>query len=94
MGWFTIQYPASSHTLPAFCHSDPVRLAGLRAVDIVGDLAVYDFADMLVKRVVLVAGQFTGVVVDFTQAFGCVVVVAEFFIGAFFCGQLTIGGIG
>jgi hypothetical protein len=63
------------------------------AVDIVGDLAVYDFADTLVKRVVLVAGYFSCVIADSAQAFGCVVAVAEFFIATFFCGELTIGGI-
>jgi hypothetical protein len=64
------------------------------AVNIVGGLAVYSFADTPAKRVILVAGQFAGVVADFAQAFGCVVAVAEFFISTFFCGQLAIGGIG
>ncbi|WP_257378437.1 hypothetical protein [Snodgrassella communis] len=64
------------------------------AVDIVGGLAVYGFADTPAKRVVLVAGYFSCVVADSAQAFGCVVAVAEFFIATFFCGQLTIGSIG
>jgi hypothetical protein len=38
----------------------------------------------------LVAGYFSCVVADSAQAFGCVVAVAEFFIGTFFCGQLAV----
>jgi hypothetical protein len=44
------------------------------AVDIVGGLAVYSFADTPAKRVVLVTGQFAGVVTDFAQTFGCILI--------------------